>query len=303
MDDLPSPFISVEGLANVRGIGDWPIVDETGNATGKIRSGIYFRGPDTSPITPNGEATLRRVGVKTIFDLRSQPQIDRAGGYREIEGISRIWCPVFAAEEYTQEKAGLRYQQYAGDGIEVKHPILFLEQSVLTLQQGIVQAFTEILVHGAPAFRQILLYIASLPTPTESAPAMTEHPASQPRACFVNCTTGNNRTGPFTGILLSLLGVPKDQIAAEYALSDKGLAPVRPKVVARLVKNPKFAAAFGDEVEKRAIRMVGARPESMLGMLEMVQDKWGSAENYIKLECGLTDEEIAKIKAVMVVKP
>lgn len=115
----------------------------------------------------------------------------------------------------------------------------------------------------------------------------------------MNCTTGNNRTGPFTGILLSLLHVPTEQIVTEYALSDKGLAPIRSTVVSRLSKNPKFAATFGNEVEKRARRMVSARPETMVAMLEMVKERWGSAEGYVKMECGLTDKDIERVRRVL----
>jgi len=70
-----------------------------------------------------------------------------------------------------------------------------------------------------------------------------------------------------------------------------------------LVKNPKFTAAFGDEVEKRAMRMVSARPETMLATLEMVSERWGSAEGYVKKECGLTDEEIGRVRKVLTEGP
>ena len=46
--------------------------------------------------------------------------------------------------------------------------------------------------------------------------------------------------------------------------------------------------------------MVGARLESMLAMLEMVDRKWGGAEKYVKTMCKLTDEEIAKVRKVLV---
>lgn len=46
--------------------------------------------------------------------------------------------------------------------------------------------------------------------------------------------------------------------------------------------------------------MVGARPESMLAMLEMVERKWGGAEGYVKTACGLTDEEIGKVRRILV---
>ena len=60
---------------------------------------------------------------------------------------------------------------------------------------------------------------------------------------------------------------------------------------------------FGDEVEKRAMRMVSARPETMFAMLDMVNERWGSAEGYVKMECGLTDDEIERVRKVLTEKP
>jgi protein tyrosine/serine phosphatase len=135
-------------------------------------------------------------------------------------------------------------------------------------------------------FRKVLLHIASLPiSPFEDS--------TQP-AFLIHCTTGNNRTGVFVGILLSLLRVPPASIASEYALSQLGLAPSRPAVVARLLKNPIFN---GDRA--RCERMVGAREESMLAMLESVRVKWGSAEGYVRECCGLSKEEVNAVRRVL----
>jgi hypothetical protein len=67
------------------------------------------------------------------------------------------------------------------------------------------------------------------------------------------------------------------------------------------MKSPVFA---GDEDggRARATRMIGARPESMLAMLEMVNRKWGGAEGYAKTMAGLTDEEIEKVRRVLTLK-
>lgn len=137
-------------------------------------------------------------------------------------------------------------------------------------------------------FGEILLHIASLPLPSTINPA--------PSAFLMHCTTGNNRTGVFVGILLSLLGVTPEEIAAEYALSEIGLAPSRPAAVARLMKSPVFAGEGGRE---RCERMIGARPESMLAMLKMVDARWGGASGYVKECCGLSDDEIDCVKAVL----
>jgi hypothetical protein len=119
-DELPPPFVSVPGLANLRDIGSWPITDSNGNTVATVRKGLIYRGPDPSALTEAGLAKLTELGVTISFDLRSKQQIDRAGGYKELEGIRRVWCPIFGEEEYTPEKAAIRYQQYSSDGTEVR---------------------------------------------------------------------------------------------------------------------------------------------------------------------------------------
>ncbi|KAH8590173.1 putative tyrosine-protein phosphatase [Bisporella sp. PMI_857] len=266
------PFISAEpGLANLRDIGGYPVCDLDGEVTAKVRQGLVYRGPDPAPITSSGLRKFYALNIKTVFDLRSQQQIDRAGGHRELEGTERRWIPVFGPSEYTPEKAALRYAQYSAPGTK-----------------EIVDAFTDILTNGTDTFRQIMLHIADLPVSSkDSVPA-----------CLLHCTTGNNRTGVFVGVLLALLGVPPSYIAAEYALSEVGLAPSRPAAVARLMKSPVFAGPGGQE---RCERMVGARGESMLAMLEMVQRKWGSAESYARHCCNISDQVIEAVKNVLIV--
>jgi hypothetical protein len=120
VDELPPPFISsAPGLANLRDIGGLPIADESGGSQSTVRKGLIYRGPDPSPVTESGLAVLKDLGITTSFDLRSKQQIDRAGGYRELEGIRRIWRPIFGEEEYTPEKAAIRYQQYSSMDVKV----------------------------------------------------------------------------------------------------------------------------------------------------------------------------------------
>lgn len=295
-ENLPSQFVDIPGLANFRDIGGWPISDQNGKVVASVRKGIFYRGPDTASIEPAGEAKLRELGITTDFDLRSKGQIVKAGGFKEVEGITRISCPAFPDGQYSPDKAAARYVQYASDGTDVRRFYSFNYLSnksnpyILRTDQdqGIVQAFTDILTYGALAVRTMLLHVASMDP---------DHPSS----CFIHCTTGNNRSGVFIGIILQLLGVAPSLIAQEYSLSDIGLRPTRHSVVERLMKSPVFANAGGGGRE-RAERMVGARPESMLAMLDMINEKWGGAEGYMKTACGLTDEDIEKFKSVMIAK-
>ena len=119
MAELPPQFVAIDGLSNFRDIGGWPIEDKDGKVIAKVRTGVFYRGPDTRTVTPAGIAKLKELGVTADFDLRSKGQIEKLGGPAPMEGIERIWAPAFPDGEYSPEKAAARYVQYASDGTEV----------------------------------------------------------------------------------------------------------------------------------------------------------------------------------------
>lgn len=125
VEGIPPPFVAIPGLANFRDIGGWPIADEKGNVVAAVRPGVIFRGPDTATVTDEGVVKLRELGVRSDLDLRSKGQIEKAGGFRELPGIERIWAPAFPDGEYSPEKAARRYVLYASDGTEVGFSLLF----------------------------------------------------------------------------------------------------------------------------------------------------------------------------------
>lgn len=129
--DFP-PFHIVPGISNFRDIGGWEI--QTPNVT--VRKGVLFRGSDSNRITPQGITKLQQLGVKTDFDLRSKQQIEKAGGFKELEGIERQWTPVFAEEEYTEEAARQRYELYASEAPDVCLGFQYRYSSYLSFRES-----------------------------------------------------------------------------------------------------------------------------------------------------------------------
>lgn len=260
------PFHIVPGVSNFRDIGGWP------TRKGHVRTGVLFRGSDTNRIKDEGIAKLHQLNIKTEFDLRSKQQIEKTGGYRDFQGIDRVWAPVFTDEQYTEEAAKSRYELYASEGTE-----------------GIVVAFVEILTSGAPMFHIVLRQLLDTVSPGTS---------SQPPALFMHCTTGNNRTGVFISLLLLLLGVPEEFVIKEYTLSDQGLAPTRHMNIERLLNKGAFQEYGSEEARRKCERMVGARAESMEALIKDVQTRWGGAEGYFQQEVHLSSEDIMTLKEV-----
>jgi len=93
-----------------------------------------------------------------------------------------------------------------------------------------------------------------------------------------------------------LAGVSDEAIADDYALTRVGREPARAKIMARLAKEPIFAAN-----SEAALNMFTSRPETMLAFLQLLQEKYGGVEEYLKRHAQLTDEDIATIRRNLLV--
>ncbi len=102
----------------------------------------------------------------------------------------------------------------------------------------------------------------------------------------VHCMGGKDRTGLVTALLLHLAGVDHEQIAADYATSEERLRP----------RHDLWLAEAGTEVERERIRRIAATPaESMVGVLEELERRYGSIEAYLRA-AGLTDEDLERAR-------
>lgn len=295
--NLPSPpFYNVPGIANLRDIGGYscpapsspdPASATTSNAPShSIAKHLIYRSADPSRVTPSGLSRLQELGVRVVFDLRSMPEIMRRGkewegvekdlkpfrersdgGAKDQEteegGIERVWTPVFSEQDYSPEKIALRYKDYASAS-----------------EEGFVNAYREILKHGGPAYGAILRHIA----------------APKPVGCLVHCTAGKDRTGVLVALLYLLCGVPTETIVKEYALTDLGLANMKPLFRERLLQNPALAGN-----EKGVDNMTSSKEQNMRGTIEMLDREFGGAEEYCRKVLGLTDQELDSIRKNMVV--
>jgi protein-tyrosine phosphatase len=106
---------------------------------------------------------------------------------------------------------------------------------------------------------------------------------------LVHCAAGKDRTGLLVALLLEALGVPRDIVIAEYALT----GVLRPNRVAA------YARVFADSgVDLANIAILFDTPaDAMAGTLGGLDAEFGSVTAYLRHQCGLTPRELEALRA------
>ncbi|HZC26367.1 MAG TPA: tyrosine-protein phosphatase [Actinopolymorphaceae bacterium] len=141
-----------------------------------------------------------------------------------------------------------------------------------------------------PSLRIEQSYVAMLDLHPELLAAAVGAIADAPAGgVVVHCHAGKDRTGNVVALTLSLAGVPAAAVAADYAVLDD--------IRAVFDDQP---AGLDDPVQRDELdETFTARPESMLAVLQHMDDTYGGAEAYLR-HGGLTTAQIDAVRARLV---
>ncbi len=118
-------------------------------------------------------------------------------------------------------------------------------------------------------------------------------PASYP--VLVHCTAGKDRTGVTTALTLSVLGVDRATIEADYALTNddvaRQLAFVEPLIEAQ--RGP-----LSDEDRARFSRLMGVPADAIGGFLDGVEREYGGPLGYLR-EIGVTEDMFDSMRSLL----
>lgn len=281
----------VEGVNNFRDAGGWHInlprfTISSEPAQYFVKPNTIFRCANMATMTPKGAHQLARLGVKTIFDLRSDGECEADGVASHLEGlgIKRIHAPLFKKDDYSPQSIAVRYS------------------NLMTSWHTYVHVYEDMLENGEDAFRTIFRYIRD-----DGAP-------------FVfHCTAGKDRTGLVSMLILLLAGVDKSLVSKEYELTTLGLRKEHPvlrgKFLATVGKLREKMGGESSQLEEMIGRgrknfrvevdgfnnLISSRYEAMLATIELFNEKYGGVERYFTERLGFTHDDIVTIFKKLVV--
>jgi protein-tyrosine phosphatase len=215
-----------------------------------VRSGLLFRSTDLDRLDEPGIEAVRRLGLRTVIDLRTEDE-RQAKPDLVLSGATEIVCDVLAdskASAPAQLPKVMADPKHAGD--------------ILGNGKG-----TALFEHG---YRDIVV----LPSALVAYRRYFETLASaQRRPLLFHCSTGKDRTGWAAAATLTVLGVSEEDVMRDYMLTNDQLLPALQPVF------NKFRDAGGDP--DLLLPVLGVRAEYLEAAFDAMRQRFGSMEGYL----------------------
>ena len=237
-----------DGCLNVRDLGGHPTEDG-----GETRFGSVVRSDSLGNLTPAGWEALVEYGVRTVIDLRGDHEREEDPP-REIP-VDVRHVPFMEASDEEWEEIGAE-----------------------------LEALDELPVVEATRRAYLIFLERFKPNVANAVRGVAEAPEG---GVVVYCVGGKDRTGLLTALLLHVAGVPTEEIAADYALSEERL---RPRHDAWL------EAAETDAERRRLERITQTPPEVISGVFGELERRYGSVEGYLR-DAGVSQEDLELARA------
>ncbi|MEP7190405.1 MAG: tyrosine-protein phosphatase [Roseiflexaceae bacterium] len=221
----------------------------------RTRWGAFVRADNLSRLTPAGQAALIEYGVRTVIDLRR--------AFELTIDLNPFATPSDATRVVTYLNLPL------GLGADRKGT-LAVQAAGEGDDAALSAIFCQVLDHYGRGIAGVMTAIAVAP----------------PGAVLFHCHAGKDRTGMIAALLLALAGVPNATIAEDYALSQLCLQPIFDQ---RLSQQPDPAK------REQMVQMMGAVPETMLGVLAYLDERHGGAARYLRA-AGVVEPDLERLR-------
>lgn len=240
--------IVLAGAPNFRDLGGYPTADGR-----HVRWGRIYRSGELSRLTAADYGVLSKLGIAAVCDFRRDSE--RAAAPTTWQGPNP---PAILNLPGTQ---GARTNG-AGRGGNGSTP----------------EGLSPLLYSSYPQYVNTL---------TTSFRTTIEQLQTRDGAVLYHCTAGKDRTGTFSALLLTMLGVPREVVFDDYLLSNQFVVSQAriDAVIARGGSRASALATLG--VDRTYLEMV----------FSSIDSAYGSFDNYRRTALGISDTDLDRLKA------
>lgn len=252
----PGQLIELDGAANCRDLGGWPL-----NSGGTVRRGQVYRSTELHGLSDKGRSQLAALGLHTMYDLRTTAERD-AHPDPSLTGVRDLHLDVLADDTSSAAAGAADLSSVLSDPSAIE---AYLSGPDVTA-----------------TFAQTYRDIVNLPSALAAYRAMySDMATAEHRPCLFHCTTGKDRTGWGAAALLSFLGVSHDDVVAEYMLTNTEIIEYTHPMY------DEFTAAGGNAELLRPV--LGVEESYLHTAFEEMESRYGTIEGYFTKGLELDD--------------
>ena len=249
---LDERVLKLEGGINFRDIGGYRTKDGR-----TVKCGLVYRSGTLSRLTEADWTQINGLNIKLVCDLRSDDEIAED--------------PDKLPQMMTYKHLPVNTQN---DSFNRLRALFFNKRQIATL---LPRTYTELMVDRNP---QVMGGVLRFLADADNLPAL------------IHCTAGKDRTGVTFMLLLHVLGVPEETIAADYSLSN--LYHEFFFEVAEVALRP--IARFGFKVDDLT-PLLTADPQTVTTVFDYIREKYGTVERYLADKAGVDAAMIEQLRA------
>ncbi len=260
--------LPLEGGRNFRDLGGYEAGDDKTVKWGQaFRSGVMHR------LTKDDYAYLSSLGIAVICDFRSREErADEPTNWLAGEIDYVVW-------DYSTEEDGSGFEEVLSNPDATPEDVT----------QLMISLYHEIAYQHADRYKVMFDRLAKGEIPLA-----------------FNCSAGKDRAGTAAALLLTALGVPRETVVADYALSEQVV-----DYAAEFAAPPKDGAGEDGEGEDSPYAYLSALPPELIApllrsdpryieaALDTLTENHGSVLAFIQDELEVTDEELAAIRSAL----
>lgn len=256
---VPRRRVTLQGAANFRDLGGYRAHD--GRA---VRWGVLYRSGALTDLTETDVATLARLDLKLLCDLRSTSEREA-----KQNRLPRHHPPAVVHLPVAFEPM---------DPALLRRRILSREVERGEFARRLLDAYRAYVTDFAPQYAEMVAQVSD----------PTHHPA------LIHCNEGKDRTGFAAAIILLALGIPVETVLEDYLLTNAYTAAWRRRTAGLVFLATRFAVP---PRETRAL--LEARPEYLRASLDTMYERHGSTEGYLREALGVTDTVRARLREAL----
>lgn len=239
---------------NFRDFGGYRTADDR-----RVKTGMLYRSGLMAFVGDSGRDRLAALGIAAICDLRSSGERERRPT-RWHDGLDvEFW-----ARDYDHTFAELNNAVETGTG------------DAAQMRELMIELYREIAYDHVESYRALFDMLARGKVPV-----------------LVNCSAGKDRTGTAVALVLSALGVDRETIMADYALTARA-------DFAFLLSQ--IAVELGRETlsEQSRVPLFASDSSYLNTLFDTIDARDGSVEGYLENQLGLGADERDRIRHLLI---